>query len=91
VGVAQATAGPAFPTIQVHGVVANRDEMRLAAQVGGVIRRLTVDAGESIRRGQVLAEIYLTEIDAQLAQASELDARRPATWSAANACTPTRY
>lgn len=75
VGVAQATAGPAFPSIQVHGVVANRDEMRLAFKVGGVIRRLSVDAGESIRRGQVLAEIDLTEIDAQLAQASELDAK----------------
>jgi RND family efflux transporter MFP subunit len=75
VRVAQATAGPAFPTIQVHGVVANRDEMRLAFKVGGVIRRLSVDAGESVRRGQVLAEIDLTEIDAQLAQANELDAK----------------
>jgi len=75
VGVTRAIEGPAFPTIEVHGVVANRDEMRLAFKVGGVIRRLPVDAGDSVRRGQVLAEIDLTEIDAQLAQATELDAK----------------
>lgn len=73
--VAQATLGPATPVMHVHGVLANRDEMRLAFKVGGLIRRLAVDSGDRVRRGQVLAEIDTTEIDAQLKEVRELDAK----------------
>jgi multidrug efflux system membrane fusion protein len=75
VRVAQASNGPAFPTVEVHGVIGSRDEMRLAFKVGGVIRRFTVNAGDSVRAGQMLAQIDLAEIDAQLAQARELDTK----------------
>jgi RND family efflux transporter MFP subunit len=75
VRVAAATSGPAFPAIEAHGVVANRDEMRLAFKFGGVIRHFAVDAGDSVHRGQLLAAIDLTEIGAQLAPARELDAK----------------
>ena len=75
VRVAAATRGPAHPLVETHGVVAHRDELRLAFKVGGVIRHFAVDTGDAVRRGQRLAAIDLTEIEAQLAQAGELDAK----------------
>lgn len=75
VGVAAATSGPDQPSLQLHGVIASRDELRLAFKVGGVIARIGVESGESVHAGQLLAEIEPTEIDAQQAQARELDAK----------------
>ena len=75
VGSARVSAGPGQPALHVHGLIAHRDELRLAFKVGGVIARLNVDAGNSVRAGQVLAEIDPAEIDAQVAQARELDSK----------------
>lgn len=71
VRVAQAVEGPAAPSIRTNGLLANRDEMRLAFKVGGVIRRLVVSEGERVRKGQRLAEIEQTEINAQVEQARQ--------------------
>jgi RND family efflux transporter MFP subunit len=71
VRVAQAVEGPAAPSIRTNGVLANRDEIRLAFKVGGVIRRLAVSEGERVRKGQRLAEIEQTEINAQVEQARQ--------------------
>ena len=75
VGTALVQAGPDQPGLALHGVIASRDEQRLSFKVGGVIARIAVDAGESVHAGQVLAEIEPAEIDAQLTQAKELDAK----------------
>ena len=69
VRVAVATAGPAAPTIRTNGLLANKDEMRLAFKVGGVIKQLAVAEGEAVRKGQKLAEIEQTEVNAQVEQA----------------------
>jgi multidrug efflux pump subunit AcrA (membrane-fusion protein) len=53
-------------------MVARKDEMRLSFKVGGIIKTLYVDEGQAVHRGQKLAEIELTEIDAQVAQARAL-------------------
>ncbi|MGI9245287.1 MAG: efflux RND transporter periplasmic adaptor subunit [Steroidobacteraceae bacterium] len=53
------------------GVLAPRDEVRLGFKTGGVVERVLVDAGDSVRKGQLLAELKRTEVDATLAQASE--------------------
>jgi|ADGO01.1.fsa_nt_gi RND family efflux transporter, MFP subunit len=71
VRVATATAGPAAPPIRTNGMLANADEFRLAFKVGGVIRRIAVNEGDRVRRGQKLAEIEQTEIDAQVEQARQ--------------------
>jgi RND family efflux transporter MFP subunit len=71
VRVAVATAGPAAPSIRTNGVLANRDEIRLAFKVGGVIKRLAVSEGELVHRGQKLAEIEQTEVNAQVEQARQ--------------------
>jgi len=67
-----ATSGPATPPISTNGIVATKDEMRLSFKVGGVIRSILVEEGQSVHKGQRLAEIELTEIDAQVAQARAL-------------------
>jgi multidrug efflux system membrane fusion protein len=46
--------------------------MRLSFKVGGVIRKIYVEEGQAVRKGQRLAEIELTEIDAQVAQIGAL-------------------
>jgi RND family efflux transporter MFP subunit len=71
VRIALATAGPAAPSIRTNGVLANRDEIRLAFKVGGVIKHLAVSEGEPVRKGQKLAEIEQTEVDAQVEQARQ--------------------
>jgi RND family efflux transporter MFP subunit len=71
VRVAVAQIGPAAPSIRTNGMLANKDEIRLAFKVGGVIRRLVVSEGEHVRRGQRLAEIEQTEVNAQVEQARQ--------------------
>lgn len=72
---AVALDGAGVAAISVHGVVANRDEQRLSFKVGGIVRRIAVEAGDAVRAGQVLAEIDFTEINAQLTQAQQQDER----------------
>jgi RND family efflux transporter MFP subunit len=71
VRVAAAFSGPAAPTIHTNGLLVNKDEIRLAFKVGGVIRRITVQEGERVRQGQKLAEIEQTEVNAQVEQARQ--------------------
>src|SRR5690606_15125634 len=71
VRVAEAVQGPAAPAIRTNGVLANKDEFRLSFKVGGVIQRIAVNEGDRVRKGQKLAEIEQTEIDAQVEQARQ--------------------
>jgi RND family efflux transporter MFP subunit len=72
VRVQAATTGPAKPAITTNGIVATKDEMRLSFKVAGVIRKIYVEEGQTVRQGERLAEIELTEIDAQVAQVRAL-------------------
>jgi multidrug efflux system membrane fusion protein len=67
-----ATMGPAMPAITTNGIVATKDEMRLSFKVAGLIKKIYVEEGHTVSKGQRLAEIELTEIDAQLAQVRAL-------------------
>ena len=58
-------------TIHVTGVLAGKEEVSLAFKIGGVIERITVDPGQPVRAGQVLATLRPTEIAAQVANAHE--------------------
>ncbi len=53
------------------GTLAPRDEVRLAFKVGGVVERVLVDAGDTVRKGQLLAALKQAEVDAAVLQASE--------------------
>jgi len=68
---AVAYQGPAAPTIRTNGMLVNKDEIRLSFKVGGVVRRMAVMEGEHVRKGQKLAEIERTEVNAQVEQARQ--------------------
>ncbi len=51
------------------GLVATKSEARLAFKVGGIVRNIFVREGQSVVKGQVLAVLDLTEIEAQVSQA----------------------
>jgi multidrug efflux system membrane fusion protein len=72
VRIAPATSGPAVPPITADGLVAHKDEMQLSFKLGGVLRRIAVEEGQLVRKGESLAEIELTEINAQVEQARQL-------------------
>jgi RND family efflux transporter MFP subunit len=57
--------------VRAVGVLAPRDEIRLAFKVGGVVDAIAVDAGDSVRKGQLLAVLKRQEIAAAVAQAAE--------------------
>ena len=70
-----AVEGPAAPSIQTNGLLANKDEIRLSFKVGGVVRSISVREGQHVRKGQRLAEIEQTEINAQVEQARQAAAK----------------
>jgi len=69
---AEATAGPAAASIEANGLIGARDEMRLSFKTGGIVRRIAVQEGEAVRKGALLAELELTEIQAQAEQALQM-------------------
>lgn len=51
------------------GKLSLEQEARLSFKTGGIIKRVFVDEGQSVRQGQVLAELALEEVSAQTQQA----------------------
>jgi RND family efflux transporter MFP subunit len=72
VRVASASNGPAVPPIDTNGLVATKHELRLSFKMGGVVRKIHVQEGDEVKKGQRLAEIELTEVAAQVEQARQL-------------------
>ena len=57
--------------VTASGVLASKSQVLLSFKVGGVIDQIFVDEGQSFKKGQVLARLELTEIDARVNQAEE--------------------
>jgi len=72
VRIQHASNGPAVPPIDTSGIVTTKHELRLSFKMGGVVRRIYVQEGDVVKRGQRLAEIELTEVGAQVEQARQL-------------------
>ncbi len=53
------------------GFISSATEARLSFKTGGVIERIYVDEGQSVHKGELLATINLTEINAMVQQARE--------------------
>ncbi|OYQ42649.1 efflux RND transporter periplasmic adaptor subunit [Flavobacterium aurantiibacter] len=51
------------------GFISTENENKLAFKIGGVVDRIFVKEGQSFTKGQLLATLKLTEIDAQVSQA----------------------
>lgn len=55
--------------VVASGLVSSAAEARLSFKVGGIINQMFVKEGQSVRKGQLLATLDLTEINAQVSQA----------------------
>lgn len=71
VQVALPQSGPATPPVESNGVVAYRDETRLSFMVPGIVQNIAVREGDTVQRGQVLATLEQTQVDAGSTQARE--------------------
>lgn len=66
-----ASVEPASATaVRGTGTLGAKDEIALSFKIGGVVARIAVDEGTTVRAGQVLAELDLREIDAAVAKAT---------------------
>lgn len=81
VRLAPVVPGPLDRPIRAAGVLVAKDERDLSFKVGGVIAQVLVDPGVRIRRGQILATLDATEVEAGVRQAREAlaKAQRDAT------------
>ncbi len=68
--------------VRATGLLGTVNEMKLSFKTGGIIRKLSVNEGDDVKRGTVLAELDLSEVRAQVRQArialdkSERDLKR---------------
>jgi HlyD family secretion protein len=69
VTVAKVTTGPISQTAQYSGTVQAGDSVNIVPQIAGQIVKLDVDVGSTVKKGQVLAELDKTTLQAQVAQA----------------------
>jgi RND family efflux transporter MFP subunit len=65
------TTGNYSRSLQYSGLIASNEEAHLSFKVGGVISRIYVKEGDHVSAGELLATLDLTEIDAQVQQASQ--------------------
>ena len=65
------TRGHQSRTLQYSGLIASNSEARLSFKIGGIISKIYVKEGDQVAKGQLLATLDLTEIDAQVQQASQ--------------------
>ena len=56
--------------IQASGQFTTDDETSLSFKTGGIVNRIFVKEGDAVTKGQVLATLNLTEISAQVQQAT---------------------
>lgn len=57
--------------ITASGQLSSETEARLSFKTGGLVRRVLVEEGDYVQKGQLLAALDLTEISAQVAQAEQ--------------------
>lgn len=63
------TQGKFSLPIVSSGLISTETESKLSFKVGGIISKIFVEEGQSVTKGQLLASLNLTEIDAQVSQA----------------------
>jgi RND family efflux transporter MFP subunit len=59
------------PVLKYSGSMASTTEARLSFKVGGIISKIYVKEGDHVVKGQLLATLDLTEINAQVQQAAQ--------------------
>lgn len=61
--------------VTIYGSLTTPEEIKLSFKTTGIISRITVKEGDRIYKGQVLAELDFTEVEAQLTQVKEKEAQ----------------
>ncbi|WP_207512346.1 efflux RND transporter periplasmic adaptor subunit [Longitalea luteola] len=59
------------PVLKYSGAMASTAEARLSFKIGGIISKIYVKEGDHVVKGQLLATLDLTEINAQVQQAAQ--------------------
>ncbi len=57
--------------LETSGLLSSEQQSNLSFKTGGIISRILVKEGDHVHKGQVLATLNMTEINAQLSQARE--------------------
>ncbi len=66
---------PVTRVIRSAGLLATKDELSLSFKIGGVLQSVLVNAGARVSKGQVLARLDPTEVQAGVTQAREAFAK----------------
>ena len=69
VRVAPITQHTQLPPITASGIVAHKESITLSFKVGGIIQSIPVDEGNTIQKGQIIAQLNPQEINARVTQA----------------------
>lgn len=59
------------PSIRTTGLLTGKEEVRLSFKVGGIVERILVDEGATVRPGQRLATLKMPEVSAAVTQARQ--------------------
>jgi membrane fusion protein, multidrug efflux system len=59
------------PVLKYSGAMASTAEARLSFKIGGIVSKIYVKEGDHVVKGQLLATLDLTEINAQVQQANQ--------------------
>src|SRR5689334_10285206 len=59
------------PSLEYSGTIASEAEAKLSFKISGVISKIYVKEGDHVSKGQLLATLDLTEINAQVQQAKQ--------------------
>ena len=59
------------PVLKYSGSMASTSEARLSFKIGGIVSKIFVKEGDHVVKGQLLATLDLTEINAQVQQANQ--------------------
>ncbi|MFZ4543404.1 MAG: efflux RND transporter periplasmic adaptor subunit [Saprospiraceae bacterium] len=71
VRIAEIQSQNAAEAVVASGIIASSNEARLAFKTGGIIAGIFVKEGDQVKKGQLLAQLNLTEINAQVNSAKE--------------------
>lgn len=75
VRLAEITRGPVARPVRGTGVLRAKSEVDLSFKVGGVVAAVLVEEGQAVKKGQLLARLDPTEVDAALRQAKDGQAK----------------
>lgn len=75
VRLADVTRGPVARPVRGTGVVRLKSEVDLSFKVGGVVAAVLVEEGATVKKGQLLARLDPTEVEAALRQAKDGQAK----------------